>query len=110
MSKRSIKERAKAVLALARKLADHLRLLAAERRATSKRRPDRLLGRVEGEKVARVLDHPELGAGNRSGVGDPLVLMGPVVVPVDEERRPVDARVLRTRRTPTRWGGNFAAI
>ena len=30
--------------------------------------------------MARVLDDPELGAGNRSGIGGPLVPTGPIMV------------------------------
>src|SRR5829696_1537451 len=62
---------------------------------------DHLIGRVEREKVARVLYDAELRARDRSGIGGPLIVAGPVVVPVEQERRPVNALVLPASGFPT---------
>jgi hypothetical protein len=61
----------------------------------------RLVGRIEREKVARVLDDAEPGAGDRSGIDGPLVVAGPVAVSVEQDRRPVDVPVLRASGLPT---------
>lgn len=62
---------------------------------------DHLIGRVEPEKVARVLYDAELRARDRSGIGGPLIVAGPVVAPVEQERRPVNALVLPASGFPT---------